>query len=330
MARRRLALGPEAGAAAGSPAAPPAAAPRPGLLPPIAQVARETAAEAALGEVTERLRAAREGGALVLDLPLESIDPDHLARDRLEPPGSDPDFAGLRDSIRAHGQRVPVEVMPVEGGARPWGLLSGLRRLAALRELHAATGEPRFATVRALVRRPAGPAEAYVAMVEENELRAGLSYYERARLAAVTARLGVFPDEEAALRGLFAGASRARRSKIRSFLPVVRELGGSLRFPARIPERLGLRLAAALREGAGPRLRDGLAAAAPASPEAEQAALARLLRRPAPAAAEEELRPGLRLVLRRRGGAVLLRLEGAGEAEAAAARAALRAAFRRG
>jgi hypothetical protein len=31
-------------------------------------------------------------------------------------------------------------------------------------------------------------------MVEENEIRAGISFYERARLAAEAAKLGIYPD----------------------------------------------------------------------------------------------------------------------------------------
>ena len=50
---------------------------------PIARVAAEAAGAAALDELAETLRRAREGGRMVLELPLEAIAPDHLARDRL-------------------------------------------------------------------------------------------------------------------------------------------------------------------------------------------------------------------------------------------------------
>ena len=88
-------------------------------------------------------------------------------------------------------------------------------------------------------------------MVEENEIRVGLSYYERARIAARAAELGVFPDTASALARLFASASRAKRSKIGSFLRLYTALDDRLRFPAAIPERLGLRLARALDADAG-------------------------------------------------------------------------------
>jgi ParB family chromosome partitioning protein len=47
--------------------------------------------------------------------------------------------------------------------------------------------------VLALIRRPETSADAYLAMVEENEIRAGISFYERARLAAEAAKLGSIP-----------------------------------------------------------------------------------------------------------------------------------------
>ena len=138
--------------------------------------------------------------------------------------------------------------------------------------------------MQALVRRPETAADAYVAMVEENEIRLGLSQYERARVAARAADRGVFDDEEAALRALFATASRPKRSRIRAFVALYHGLDAHLRFPAAIPERLGLALVERLREGRGPAIAAALAKAAPATPEAELALLDRLARR-RPAAA---------------------------------------------
>lgn len=289
----------------------------PGFAPPIARVAAEAAGVSAFEELAETLRRAREEGRMVLELPLDAIAPDHLTRDRL--PAEDEDMAALRESIRAHGQRTPIEVTPLTGeepGALPYGLISGWRRLAALKALQAETGDPAFATVRALVRRPETAAEAYVAMVEENEIRVGLSQYERARVAARAAERGVFPSEKAALLALFATASRAKRSRIRAFLEIVHALDGALAFPAHLPERLGLQLAERLRAGEGARIRAALEAAAPDAPEAELALLARLAATPrpapAPASAAEPvpLRNGLTLETRMKRGALTLTLRG--------------------
>lgn len=260
---------------------------------PIARVAGEAAAASALQELTAEIAEARAGGRLVQAIPLGEVDAGHLVRDRLET-GGEEEMAPLLESLAARGQQVPIEVVDLGAGrAGPrYGLISGWRRLAALRRLHAATGEARFAKVLALLRRPEGAAEAYLAMVEENEIRLGLSHYERARIVARAAEEGVFPNEAEALKALFAAASRARRSKIGAFLPLYRALDGRLRFPAAIPERLGLDLARALEADPGfaPRLAERLRKAAPATAAEELALLSRALKglaepgAPAPAA----------------------------------------------
>jgi ParB family transcriptional regulator, chromosome partitioning protein len=241
--------------------------------PPIAQVAGATAAEAALRELSDAFATARAEGRLVQALPLEAIEAGHLKRDRLAADAEE--MSALKSSIAERGQQVPVDV--VDLGQGRYGLISGWRRLQALRELGAETGEARFGEILAVLRRPAGAAEAYLSMVEENELRVGLSYYERAQVAARAAEAGVFADAPSAIAALFPTASKAKRSKIASFVRVHRELGEALRFPWEIGERLGLKLAQALAEGQGERLRAALDAAAARSAEAELAALTRAL-----------------------------------------------------
>ncbi len=245
--------------------------------PPVASVAAGSAAEAALREVSDELTRLREEGRMVLRLPLAAIDAGHLLRDRLI---SDPEeMAALSDSLRSHGQRMPIEVSELAPGR--YGLISGWRRLNALRALAEAEPE-RFGHVLALVRRPETAAESYIAMVEENEIRAGLSYWERARLVLRATEAGVFEDERAALRRLFASASRAKRSKIGSFTRLVRDLEPALRFPADLPERLGLALVQGLEQDSTlkGRIETVLQRKVPADAAAEQAALAATLRGP--------------------------------------------------
>lgn len=237
------------------------------VRPPVARVAAESAAEAALRELSVEMRALRDQGRVVVELPLDGVRESHLLRDRL---ASDPeDFAALITSIRNHGQRTPIEVSELEPGR--YGLISGWRRLHALRALQSEDPD-RFATVLALVRSPDTVAEAYVAMVEENEIRVGLSYWERARVAVRTTAAGVFVDERDALRRLFASASRARRSKIGSFTLLVHALDGALMFPSALSERTGLALAQAFEADPlmADRLRAWLEADPPQSAEAEQ------------------------------------------------------------
>lgn len=209
---------------------------------PIAQVVGDSSAQAALAALTAELEDARLSGRLILRLAQNQIDDTHLTRDRMRAEAEDMD--DLIASIRERGQQMPIEVTALPDGR--FGLISGWRRLQALRHLAIETEDARFATVLAIVRAPETLAHAYRAMVEENEIRAGISYYERARIAALAAEAGVYPDARAAIAGLFAAASRAKRSKIGSFLTLWQHLDSRLRFAPAISERLGLALAKAI------------------------------------------------------------------------------------
>jgi ParB family transcriptional regulator, chromosome partitioning protein len=282
---------------------------------PIAQMAGDAAAVAALREVTEELHSARAEGRLIQQVPLAAIEVDHLLRDRIS--HDDEDMAALRASLRARGQQTPIDLVDLGNGR--FGLISGWRRLMALSDLHTETGDARFSTVQALLRRPDGSADAYLAMVEENEIRVGLGHYERARIAAKAAEAGVYPDVQAALRHLFSAASRAKRSKIGSFVTLYRQLDGVLHFPGTISERLGLTLAAALEADAtlGPRLRRMLGDAKPKTPAEEQLLLARALR-PArrgpqvPPKGHDDIAPGIWLQVVGKGADARYTLSGPG------------------
>ena len=202
---------------------------------PIAGVVGDASANAALTEMSDTLQAAREGGRMVMELPLDQIELDYLVRDRIAV--ADDDMQSLQESLRGRGQQVPIEVTRL--GPDRYGLISGWRRCQALLALK--TG-----TVLALIRPVTEAPDAYRAMVEENEIRVGLSYYERARIVARSVEQGVFASKREALSSLFAAASRAKRSKIGTFLPIVAALDGHLRFPQGLTERTGLALGRAL------------------------------------------------------------------------------------
>lgn len=267
--------------------------PTPASRAPIAQVSGDSAAAGALNELTAAFTRARSEGRMVQELPLDDIRADYLLRDRF---AVDEDaLDDLIASIRSRGQQTPIEVVELEDG---YGLISGWRRLEALRRLRAETESERFATVQALLRRPAEASEAYQAMVEENEIRVGLSYYERARIAARAVEACIYPDRQKALRSLFATASRSRRSKISSFMVVFDALEGVVRFPAAIPERLGLKLAKALdaKPDLATELRERLREAEPADAGTETAVLSKALATPATDSGDssaEEVRPGV-------------------------------------
>lgn len=251
--------------------------PSSGPMAPIAQVAgdaaamgsplsaEERAADAQDRADAESYRAAKADGGLILNIPLTEVSTDQMARDRMELDAEA--LAELKASIKENGLRLPIEVFTQKDGG--YGLLSGYRRLFVLRELYAETGESRFATIRAVMREPDGLAEAFTAMVEENEVRAGLSPYERGRIAALSTHQGAFNTIDDAVAKLFFAASKAKRSKVRSFALIHEELGDLLTFPAQLTERMGLRLSNALREGFAEELRGALATGQGTMPDLE-------------------------------------------------------------
>ena len=264
---------------------------------PIAEVASETAGRAALEEVAREMTAAEHEGRIVKKLAMDQIQIHHLSRDRMI---FDPeDMAALTASIAERGQQTPIEVVRLSGGQ--FGLIAGLRRIEALRQLQKAT-------VLALVRQPDHAQEAYRAMIEENEMRADLSFYERANIALATVGEGVYPTLKDAVAGLFAHASPSKRSKIAKFAVLRETLGSALRFPTAIPEKVGFALAQAIE--ADPKLaaqvsRD-LKAAQPEDAPAERRVLDQALKRPAAtsSARGEEIVPGVMLDMKK-GRAVL-------------------------
>ncbi len=241
---------------------------------PIADIAADASATAALDQISQELAQARESGRMVLSLELDQIQLDYLVRDRIV--AQDADMQALVASIAARGQQNPIEVAELSPGR--YGLISGWRRCQAIATL--ARDGQHDGQVLALLRRPAEASEAYLAMVEENEIRAGLSYFERARIAVKAVKQGVFETQKAALLSLFHTASRPKRSKIRSFVPLVEAFDGVLTFPHLIGERLGLRMSAALEADPkfGPALRTHLMKARPADAEAEKAVIETLLK----------------------------------------------------
>lgn len=251
---------------------------------PIAQVAADSAAVAATESVeareerarasadAARLREAEERGLLITELHIDSIDESAMVRDRMVM--NEEDMQELRLSIAAHGLRLPIEVYQIEApeGQDPrYGLLSGYRRLHAVRALYELTQADKHARIRALIRPRTEANDAFVAMVEENEVREELSHFERGRIAVIAANQGAFANTEDAVNKLFASSSKAKRSKVRSFALIFEELGDMLRFPEALTERRGLRLSAALRNGAEARMRQALSLRAPGDAEEEWA-----------------------------------------------------------
>lgn len=258
---------------------------------PISEVAGEVAGRAALEEVAREMTAAEEEGRVIKRLAIDRIASHHLSRDRMVM--EDEDLMVLAASIAERGQQTPIEVVQLADG--DYGLISGLRRIEALRDL----GED---SVLALIRHPECAADAYQAMVEENEIRVDLSFYERAHIAMSAVEQGVFPDTRLAIANLFGNAPKAKRSKINRFVTICEKLGKSLSFPTAIPEKLGLALASAIEAdpSIARRLSDALRKTPPRHAAGERKAIERALNAPRVTHGKPpEIAPGLRLETRK-------------------------------
>jgi len=115
-----------------------------------------------------------------------------IATDMIEEAGpkdrlafGDADVATLVDSIRAHGQQVPIMVRPLAQKPGHYRVVYGRRRLQALRAL----GLPAKALVRSL-----SDEEAILAQGQENTQRLDPSFIEKALFADALATGGYGPD----------------------------------------------------------------------------------------------------------------------------------------
>lgn len=196
-------------------------------------------------------RVARDEGRVLIHLGLDEVHIDDLPRDRidLDAVAASDEMEELKSSIRARGQKEPIEVYRDAGGRIQ--LKKGWRRLTALRQLWRETGDDRFARV---VARDGGAAEErvdlYIDMVEENLIREDLTFAEMAQIAidaAGDATTGL-SDVEAAVGRLYASLHKMKRSYIRSFTVLLQVLGDDLPYPKAVSRNLGVEVARRLKE----------------------------------------------------------------------------------
>jgi ParB family chromosome partitioning protein len=181
-------------------------------------------------------------------IPLAEIDDAALPRDRT---GLDAiPLEELQKSISISGLRMPVELFPLAHprGDQRYGIVSGYRRIAAFRALHE-LGIAKFAAIPAFLREARDLGATLAAMVEENEIRADLSPWEKGRIAVVARDRGVFPTIEEAVDNLYPTSDRTRRSRLRTIARVAESLEGALTSPEKYSERQLLRIATACRNG---------------------------------------------------------------------------------
>lgn len=181
-----------------------------------------------------------------MHIPTKDIDATALTRDR-----TTLDEAAMQElqlSIASTGLRTPVEVFATDHG---YGLISGFRRLHAIRGLHAMTGLAQWETIEATLRTPTDRTAALTAMVEENEIRADLSPFERARICVEAVRETHYQTLDAAVTGLYPNASRQKRSRLRVMALAVEEIGDHLAEPETLTSNQLVRLGNALGNGWG-------------------------------------------------------------------------------
>ena len=221
-------------------------------------------------------RQAKGEGRLLVAIPLDAIRTDALPRDRLDldEVASSEEMEELKTSIRDRGQKEPIEVFPVEDG---YQLKKGWRRLTALRQLRDETGDERFADAVARVVEDGGSrVDLYIDMVEENVIRQDLSFAEMAQVAITAAQEDGLDAADLVSR-IYASLHKMKRSYIRSFVFLLRELGDVLPFPKAIARNLGADVARRLQ--AVPEQRDELRSmlASVSSPEEQASVLVRFI-----------------------------------------------------
>lgn len=114
----------------------------------------------------------------VREIPVDAIE-EKGPKDRLS--FSDTEVATLAESIKTHGQQVPIMVRPLTDKPGHYKIVYGRRRLRALRTL----GIPAKALVRSL-----SDEEAILAQGQENTQRLDPSFIEKALFAAELAKSG--------------------------------------------------------------------------------------------------------------------------------------------
>ncbi|WP_138466552.1 ParB N-terminal domain-containing protein [Poseidonocella sp. HB161398] len=206
-------------------------------------------------EDAKAFREAEASGLVLRRLSIGDVRTDDLPRDRLEleAVASSDEMEELKSSIRARGQREPIEVF-VDAKGR-FQLKKGWRRLTALKQLYLETDDRAFAEVVARID-SAGDEDRvarYVDMVEENVVREDLTFAEMAQVALAAALDPDVPetDAEALVARLYGSLHKMKRSYIRSFVFLLAELGPSLQWPRSVTRNLGVEVARAMKAQPG-------------------------------------------------------------------------------
>jgi ParB family chromosome partitioning protein len=152
----------------------------------------------------------------VREISVDVID-ENGPKDRLS--FTDADVVTLAESIKAHGQQVPIMVRPIAGKPGHYKIVYGRRRLRALRSL----GIPAKALVRSL-----SDEEAILAQGQENTQRLDPSFIEKALFAAELAtggyEQGIILDALAVDKPMLSRMTKVARSIPKS---VIEQIGSA-------------------------------------------------------------------------------------------------------
>lgn len=180
----------------------------------------------------------------ITHIPLDQINKTALPRDRSHhTPEAD---AELWQSIANDGLRQPIEVFPIEGDI-PFALISGFRRLTAYQTL--LEMNEKWSTIPAFIRTPETIPQAMADMVAENEIRAEISPWDRARTIVDAVERQLFTTHDEAIAALHPRASTQKNSRLRTLTSVVTAFYDVFKNPHELSERKLLRLATLQRAG---------------------------------------------------------------------------------
>lgn len=205
-------------------------------------------------EEAKAYRAASADGLMLSRIALADVHTDDLPRDRLEleAVAASDEMEELKASIRVRGQKEPVELYVGDDGRLQ--LKKGWRRFTALSQLFAETADDAFSLITARVDEDGqGRLIRYIDMVEENVVREDLSFAEMAQVAITAAQDGAIDehDPHVLVGTLYAALHKMKKSYIRSFVTLLIELDGDLRWPKAVARNLGVDVARALKAGQG-------------------------------------------------------------------------------
>ncbi len=180
----------------------------------------------------------------LIDIAVQLIEKEALPRDRSQT--DEEDDHQLYMSILLDGLRQPIEVWD-KGDGTGYGLIAGHRRLTVYQAL--AKDSDRYAKIPAFIREVDTLPNAMAEMIAENEIRANVSPWDRARIIVEACNTRIFETPDAAIAALHRRASDVKKRRLRATVMVVETFLETFPDPHSLSERKLLRLGALIRAG---------------------------------------------------------------------------------